>query len=145
MSWSFHANERHPDVTESEPPTRRAAMRGTDRGSAIQVGRDRILNESKFTKSSLRLVLQPPNPPGRDAERLTEMMRQMALVGEPHRICNLRQRETCVSQHVLGPFDPPLYEIAVRGNTGGLLKSSGKVMYRYPRDSGQRCQINAVA
>jgi hypothetical protein len=37
------------------------------------------------------LTLRPPELSGRDAEHLTEVTRQMALVGKPHGIRNLRQ------------------------------------------------------
>jgi hypothetical protein len=40
---------------------------------------------------SIILTLRPPELSGRDAEHLTEMTRQVALVGKPHGIRNLGQ------------------------------------------------------
>jgi hypothetical protein len=48
-------------------------------------------------KSRSTLTLRPPELSGRDAEHLTEVTRQVALVGKPHGIRNLRQREIRVS------------------------------------------------
>jgi hypothetical protein len=42
-------------------------------------------------KSRPILTLRPPKLSGRDAEHLTEVTRQVALVGKPHGIRNLRQ------------------------------------------------------
>jgi hypothetical protein len=50
-----------------------------------------------------------------------------------------------VSQHLPRSFHSLLYEVLVRGNAGGSLKSSGKVVDRYPRHSSQRCQTDFVA
>jgi hypothetical protein len=48
-------------------------------------------------KSRSILTLRPPELSGRDPEHLTEVTRQMALVGKPRGIRNLRQREIRVS------------------------------------------------
>jgi hypothetical protein len=48
-------------------------------------------------KSRSFLTLCPPELSGRDAEHLTEVTRQVTLVGKPHGIRNLRQCEIRVS------------------------------------------------
>jgi hypothetical protein len=57
-------------------------------------GDQRIANEPVHrpaVKSRPILTLRPPELSGRDAEHLTEVTRQVALVGKPYGIRNLRQ------------------------------------------------------
>jgi hypothetical protein len=84
---------------------------------------------SSFTDPVL-LALRPSKLSRRNANDLTELAGHMTLVRKPHSQCNLRQGEIRVSKHVLRSFDPFLREIVVRGNAGGLLKSSSEIMHR---------------
>jgi hypothetical protein len=57
-------------------------------------GDQRIANDQAHhlaVKSRPILTLRPPELSGRDAEHLTEVTRQVALVGKPHGKRNLRQ------------------------------------------------------
>ena len=76
------------------------------------------------------LSLRPAKLSRGRAEHLTEMARQMALVGEACGDGNLRQCEIGARQHVLGSFDAPLHQVVVRRNTGRLLELSGEVKHR---------------
>ena len=93
----------------------------------------------------LFLTLRPSKRPGCSAEHMSEMTRQMALVGKAGRIGNFRQREVRLGQHFLGSFDSLLCEIVVRRDAGGLLKFSRKVMYRQSGDCGHHSQTYAFA
>src|SRR6266487_5326639 len=77
-------------------------------------GDQRIANDPAHrpaVKPRSILTLRPPELSGRDAEHLTEVTRQVALVGKPHGKRNLRQREIRVSQQLLSAFDSLLGEI----------------------------------
>jgi hypothetical protein len=50
-----------------------------------------LLDQKPAVKSRSILTLRPPELSGRDVERLTEVTRQVALVGKPHGIRNLGQ------------------------------------------------------
>ena len=50
-----------------------------------------LLDQKPAVKSRSILTLRPPELSGRDAEHLTEVTRQVALVGKPYGIRNLRQ------------------------------------------------------
>src|ERR1051326_5610958 len=70
----------------------------------------------------LALALRPPELPRRRAEHVTEVARQMALVGEARGIGDVRQGEIGPRQHLLGPLQPLLREVVVRRDAGGLLE-----------------------
>src|SRR6185369_6700535 len=79
-------------------------------------------------KGQLVLTLRPPKLSRRSPEQCTEMTGQMTLVRKADRVRNFRQWEIRLSQHLLGSFDSFLDEVVVRGDTGGLLKFSRKMM-----------------
>jgi hypothetical protein len=61
----------------------------------------------------------------------------MTLVRKSDGVCDFRQREIRLSQHLLGSFDPLSDEIVVRGDTSGVLEFSCKMMHRQSGDRGQ--------
>ena len=55
-----------------------------------------LLDQKPAVKSRSILTLRPPELSGRDAEHLTEVTRQVALVGKPHGIRkSLTVRDPC--------------------------------------------------
>src|SRR5271169_5677833 len=75
------------------------------------------------------LTLRPAKFSRGRAEHLTEMARQIALVGEACCDGDFRQCEIGARQHVLGTFDAPLYKVVVRRDTGRLLELSCEVKH----------------
>jgi hypothetical protein len=67
----------------------RTLVRRLSRSALLLAGQ--LLDQKPAVKSRSILTLRPPELSGSDAEHLTEVTRQVALVGKPHGIRNLGQ------------------------------------------------------
>ena len=85
---------------------------------------------SPGTLPGARLTLRPAKLSRGRAEHLTEMARQMTLVGEACCDGNFRKCEIGARQHVLGSLDASLYEVGVRCDAYRLLELPGEVKHR---------------
>jgi len=96
------------------------------------------INESRAHPDSIgtrcALALRPAKLAWRDTQPLTEMTRQVALVGKACGAGYFRQRESRLSEHFLRSFDAPLRQILMRGEASGSLEFAGKMMQRKSGD-----------
>ena len=68
---------------------------------------------------------------------LPEAARAMALIRKSGRKRNFRKRHVCVRQQLHGAFDPPPYQIVMRGNSDRLLERAHEVADREIRQFRQ--------
>src|SRR5215831_11039076 len=74
----------------------------------------------------------------READQLAKAPCTVALIGEPDRERDLRQRKLRAGNELLRPLDPALKQVTVRRNTLGLLEGAREMKNREADDIRQR-------